>query len=170
MRAQKFGVELSVDAKKEARAARFGTSAPINTGNTGVSILSIVLVAYESHVMGSCNCMKKICKIFWYFSMCDPNNVKFTGQRLCVSPDDVHLPHCVCVGDLHLSIRTSRQLSVSHKGYLTLLKLLERRSSHSTTHLEQKRSEMKRKLWRVMEVSSESARAMLIEHHPCSGL
>jgi hypothetical protein len=42
MRAQKFGVELSGDAKKEARAARFGISAPINTGNTAVSILSIV--------------------------------------------------------------------------------------------------------------------------------
>jgi len=37
MRAQKFGVELSVDAKKEARAARFGISAPINTGNTGAA-------------------------------------------------------------------------------------------------------------------------------------
>jgi hypothetical protein len=42
MRAQKFGVEPSVDAKKEARAARFGISAPINTGNTGVSIISVV--------------------------------------------------------------------------------------------------------------------------------
>jgi hypothetical protein len=31
MRAQKFGVELSGDAKKEARAARFGISAPTNT-------------------------------------------------------------------------------------------------------------------------------------------
>jgi len=37
MRAQKFGVEPSVDAKKEARAARFGISAPINTGNTGAA-------------------------------------------------------------------------------------------------------------------------------------
>jgi hypothetical protein len=42
MRAQKFGVELSGDAKKEARAARFGISTPIDTGNTGVSIISIV--------------------------------------------------------------------------------------------------------------------------------
>jgi len=42
MRAQKFGVELSGDAKKEARAARFGISTPINTGNTGVSIISVV--------------------------------------------------------------------------------------------------------------------------------
>lgn len=39
MRAQKFGVELSVDAKKEARAARFGISAPLNTGTTVVSII-----------------------------------------------------------------------------------------------------------------------------------
>jgi hypothetical protein len=38
MRAQKFGVELSVDAKKEARAARFGISAPINMINTAVSV------------------------------------------------------------------------------------------------------------------------------------
>ncbi|GFG34644.1 hypothetical protein Cfor_03064 [Coptotermes formosanus] len=37
MRAQKFGVELSGDAKKEARAARFGISTPVNTGNTGVT-------------------------------------------------------------------------------------------------------------------------------------
>ncbi|XP_069699400.1 SAP domain-containing ribonucleoprotein isoform X1 [Periplaneta americana] len=37
MRAQKFGVELSSDAKKEARAARFGISAPINTSNTAAA-------------------------------------------------------------------------------------------------------------------------------------
>jgi hypothetical protein len=42
MRAQKFGVELSGDAKKEARAARFGISTPVNTGSTGVSITSVV--------------------------------------------------------------------------------------------------------------------------------
>jgi hypothetical protein len=45
MRAQKFGVGLSVDAKKEARAARFGVSAPINTGNTAVSIIGSDSVA-----------------------------------------------------------------------------------------------------------------------------
>ncbi|XP_069699401.1 SAP domain-containing ribonucleoprotein isoform X2 [Periplaneta americana] len=38
MRAQKFGVELSSDAKKEARAARFGISAPINTSNTAAEL------------------------------------------------------------------------------------------------------------------------------------
>jgi hypothetical protein len=53
MRAQKFGVELSGDAKKEARAARFGVSAPINTGNTAVSIIGSVSVACETHVMGT---------------------------------------------------------------------------------------------------------------------
>jgi hypothetical protein len=42
MRAQKFGVELSADAKKEARAARFGISPPINTSNMTVSIMSVV--------------------------------------------------------------------------------------------------------------------------------
>jgi hypothetical protein len=41
MRAQKFGVELSVDAKKEARAARFGISTPLNTGTATVSITII---------------------------------------------------------------------------------------------------------------------------------
>lgn len=37
LRAQKFGVQLSLDAKKEARAARFGSSAPINTTTTASS-------------------------------------------------------------------------------------------------------------------------------------
>jgi hypothetical protein len=41
MRAQKFGVELSGDAKKEARAARFGISAPTNTA-----------VSIKSHLNG----------------------------------------------------------------------------------------------------------------------
>ncbi|KAK7791241.1 hypothetical protein R5R35_000973 [Gryllus longicercus] len=37
MRAQKFGVPLSVDAKKEARAARFGITAPTTTSTTTTS-------------------------------------------------------------------------------------------------------------------------------------
>ncbi|KAJ9583841.1 hypothetical protein L9F63_021817 [Diploptera punctata] len=35
LRAQKFGVELSTDAKKEVRAARFGTSSPITAATDG---------------------------------------------------------------------------------------------------------------------------------------
>jgi hypothetical protein len=45
MRAQKFGAGVSVDAKKEARAARFGVPAPINTGNTAVSTIGCDSVA-----------------------------------------------------------------------------------------------------------------------------
>jgi hypothetical protein len=52
MRAQKFGVELSVDAKKEARAARFGVSASLNTGTTAVSITDTAETVYLIHLMG----------------------------------------------------------------------------------------------------------------------
>ncbi|XP_067005865.2 uncharacterized protein [Anabrus simplex] len=38
MRAKKFGVTLSVDAKKEARAARFGTSASASSGNVSTNL------------------------------------------------------------------------------------------------------------------------------------
>ncbi|KAK7791242.1 hypothetical protein R5R35_000973 [Gryllus longicercus] len=42
MRAQKFGVPLSVDAKKEARAARFGITAPTTTSTTTTSPVTSV--------------------------------------------------------------------------------------------------------------------------------
>jgi hypothetical protein len=51
MRAQKFGVELSVDAKKEARAARFGASASLNTGTTAVSITGTAKTVFLIHLM-----------------------------------------------------------------------------------------------------------------------
>jgi hypothetical protein len=52
MRAQKFGVESSVDAKKEARAARFGISAPLNIGTSAVSIASTAKTVFLIHLMG----------------------------------------------------------------------------------------------------------------------
>jgi len=57
---------------------------------------------------------------------------------------------CIClyVSDLHFSMRTSQQLSVSHKGYLTLWKLMES-SSHNTRHSEQKKIRGDKKIMEI---------------------
>lgn len=88
-------------------------------------------------------------KFFGTFQCVTQTLLHFTGKRLCVSPDGVHIPRvCVCVGDQHFSMRTSQQLSVSCKGYVTLWKLMER-SSHSTRHSEQKKFRGEKKIMEI---------------------
>jgi hypothetical protein len=54
-------------------------------------------------MMGSCKCIEKICEIFWYFSVCDPNivTVYWTKAvcfaRRCASSTCVFVCVCVCV-------------------------------------------------------------------------
>lgn len=92
-------------------------------------------------------------KFFGTFQCVTQTLLQFTGKRLCVSSDGVHIPRvCVCVclyvSDLHFSMRTSQQLSVSHKGYLTFWKLMEM-SSHNARHSEQKKIRGEKKIMEI---------------------
>jgi len=69
-------------------------------------------------------------------------------QMVCICHVCVCVCTCLYVNDLHFSMRTSQQLSVSHKGYLTLWKLMER-SSHNTRHSELKKIRGEKKIMQI---------------------